>query len=117
MLDQHPGGNTTVDDVQGRFFALAGFGNLPGDMVFYDRKNDGRCKQMGAVRQVLSLMRQYIPWRRMTGRSTEITASSVLPCGASQDIRNLLACGENGCHLAMLSIVIVSSSAFVNGSH
>jgi len=83
MLDQHPGDNTTVVDVQGRFFALAGFGNLPGDMVFYDRKSDGRCKQMGAVRQILSLMRQYIPWRRMTGRSMEITASSVLPCGAS----------------------------------
>ena len=36
--------------VQGRFLALAGFGNLPGDVVFFDRKSDGRCKQMGAVR-------------------------------------------------------------------
>ena len=38
--------------VQGRFLALAGFGNLPGDIVFFDRKSDGRCKQMGAVRCV-----------------------------------------------------------------
>jgi hypothetical protein len=36
--------------LQGRFLALAGFGNLPGDIVFFDRKLDGRCKQMGAVR-------------------------------------------------------------------
>ena len=36
--------------LQGRFLALAGFGNLPGDVVFYDRKSDGRCKQMGAIR-------------------------------------------------------------------
>lgn len=36
--------------LQGRFLALAGFGNLPGDIVFFDRKPDGRCKQMGAVR-------------------------------------------------------------------
>ena len=34
----------------GRFFALAGFGNLPGDLVFYDKKLDGKCKQMGATR-------------------------------------------------------------------
>ena len=36
--------------MQGRFLALAGFGNLPGDIVFFDKKSDGRCKQMGAVR-------------------------------------------------------------------
>ena len=34
----------------GRFFALAGFGNLPGDLVFYDKKMDGKCRQMGATR-------------------------------------------------------------------
>ncbi|KAG2484504.1 hypothetical protein HYH03_016647 [Edaphochlamys debaryana] len=34
----------------GRFFAIAGFGNLPGEIVFYDRKASGSCKQMGAVR-------------------------------------------------------------------
>ncbi|EFJ45878.1 eukaryotic translation initiation factor [Volvox carteri f. nagariensis] len=34
----------------GRFFAIAGFGNLPGDIVFYDKKTSGTCKQMGAVR-------------------------------------------------------------------
>lgn len=34
----------------GRFLALAGFGNLPGDISFLDRKADGKCKPMGAVR-------------------------------------------------------------------
>ena len=36
--------------MQGRFLAIAGFGNLPGDVVFYDKKPDGKCKQMGAMR-------------------------------------------------------------------
>ena len=35
----------------GRFLCLAGFGNLPGDIVFYDKKADGKCKQMASVRQ------------------------------------------------------------------
>jgi Eukaryotic translation initiation factor eIF2A len=35
----------------GRFLAIAGFGNLPGDVVFYDRKADGKCKRMGAARR------------------------------------------------------------------
>ncbi|GAX75533.1 hypothetical protein CEUSTIGMA_g2976.t1 [Chlamydomonas eustigma] len=34
----------------GRFLAVAGFGNLPGDIIFYDKKASGTCKQMGAVR-------------------------------------------------------------------
>ena len=36
--------------MQGRFLALAGFGNLPGDVVFFDKKADGKCKQMAAMR-------------------------------------------------------------------
>ncbi|XRB05145.1 Eukaryotic translation initiation factor 2A [Pycnococcus provasolii] len=31
----------------GRFIALCGFGNLPGDVTFYDRKADGKCKKIG----------------------------------------------------------------------
>ncbi len=34
----------------GRFLALAGFGNLPGDLAFYDKKADGKCKPMGTTR-------------------------------------------------------------------
>lgn len=34
----------------GRFLCVAGFGNLPGDIVFFDKKASGACKQMGAVR-------------------------------------------------------------------
>ncbi len=34
----------------GRFLALAGFGNLPGDLVFYERKADGKWKQLAATR-------------------------------------------------------------------
>ena len=34
----------------GRFFVLAGFGNLPGDLAFYDKKADAKCKLMGSSR-------------------------------------------------------------------
>jgi len=42
--------NTIRWSPHSRFLALAGFGNLPGDIFFYDRKADGKCKQTGAVR-------------------------------------------------------------------
>lgn len=35
---------------QGRFLAIAGFGNLPGDVALYDRKADGKFKPMGSTR-------------------------------------------------------------------
>ena len=31
-------------DGMGRFFILGGFGNLPGDIAFYERKGDNSCK-------------------------------------------------------------------------
>lgn len=34
----------------GRFLVLAGIGNLPGDLAFYDKKADGKCKPMGQTR-------------------------------------------------------------------
>lgn len=34
----------------GRFLALCGFGNLPGDVVFLDRTADGKMRRMGEVR-------------------------------------------------------------------
>lgn len=49
--------NLTIDGhgtwpgvMQGRFLAVAGFGNLPGDILFFDKKPDGKLKQMGATR-------------------------------------------------------------------
>jgi hypothetical protein len=35
---------------QGRFLALCGFGNLPGDITFLDKKADGKCKVISQVR-------------------------------------------------------------------
>lgn len=34
----------------GRFLAVAGFGNLPGDIVFWDKKTSGTCRQIAAIR-------------------------------------------------------------------
>lgn len=34
----------------GRFLALAGFGNLPGDVAFFNKMKDGKCKHMGSTR-------------------------------------------------------------------
>ena len=37
---------------QGRFLVLAGIGNLPGDLAFFDKKADGKCRSMGNTRWV-----------------------------------------------------------------
>ncbi|KAK9828927.1 hypothetical protein WJX72_002838 [[Myrmecia] bisecta] len=51
MYDLGSGPHSTVRwNPQGRFLAVAGFGNLPGDIVFFDKKADGKCKQMGSNR-------------------------------------------------------------------
>ena len=49
--------NTTVGGLpavrwspHSRFLAMAGFGNLPGDIFFYDKKADGKCKRVGETR-------------------------------------------------------------------
>ena len=41
--------------LQSRFFAICGFGNLPGDVTFYDKKADGKCKIMSQVRYILDI--------------------------------------------------------------
>lgn len=48
----------------GRFFALAGFGNLPGDLVFYDKKADAKCKLMGSTRASNGVSLQWSPCGR-----------------------------------------------------
>ena len=40
----------------GRFLALAGFGNLPGDLVIHERKGDAKWKQLAATRWVPFIM-------------------------------------------------------------
>ena len=42
--------NTVRWNPFGRFLCLAGFGNLPGDMQFFDRKADGKYKVIGKAR-------------------------------------------------------------------
>ena len=49
-LMEPPAGLMHVQVLQGRFLALCGFGNLPGDITFLDKKADGKCKVMGQVR-------------------------------------------------------------------
>lgn len=48
----------------GRFFVLAGFGNLPGDMTFYDKKADCRCKVMGSTRASNGVSLEWSPCGR-----------------------------------------------------
>jgi translation initiation factor 2A len=42
--------NTVAWSPLSSFFAIGGFGNLPGDMEFFDRKADGKCKSMGKAK-------------------------------------------------------------------
>ncbi|WIA28435.1 hypothetical protein OEZ86_010979 [Tetradesmus obliquus] len=48
----------------GRFLAIAGFGNLPGDIVFYNKLSKGVCKQMGATRSASSVSAAWSPCGR-----------------------------------------------------
>lgn len=48
----------------GRFFVLAGFGNLPGDMTFYDKKADSKCKVMGSTRASNGVSLEWSPCGR-----------------------------------------------------
>jgi translation initiation factor 2A len=47
--------NTVRWNPFGRFICLAGFGNLPGDMRFFDRKADGKYKLIGKARAACSV--------------------------------------------------------------
>ena len=49
--------------VQGRFLAIAGFGNLPGDVALYDRKPDGKFKPMGSARCGPLVCAAHMHWR------------------------------------------------------
>ena len=45
----------------GRFLVLAGFGNLAGDVAFFDRKADGKLKPLGACRVENGVAAQWAP--------------------------------------------------------
>ena len=47
--------NTVRWNPFGRFVCLAGFGNLPGDIKFFDRKADGKYKLVGSTRAACSV--------------------------------------------------------------
>jgi uncharacterized protein with WD repeat len=47
--------NTVRWNPFGRFICLAGFGNLPGDIKFFDRKADGKYKLVGSTRAACSV--------------------------------------------------------------
>ena len=53
--------NTVRWNPWGRFVCLAGFGNLPGDMKFFDRKTDGKYKLVGATRAACSVTAEWSP--------------------------------------------------------
>jgi translation initiation factor 2A len=57
----------------GRFLVLAGFGNLPGDLAFFDRKADGKFKPMGSSRAENGVTLQWSPCGR------HVLAATVAP--------------------------------------
>ncbi|BDA46939.1 Eukaryotic translation initiation factor 2A [Coccomyxa sp. Obi] len=62
FYDLGSGGHNLVRwNPQGRFVAVAGFGNLPGDILFFDRKADGKLKQMGATRAENAVSLEWSP--------------------------------------------------------
>ncbi|KAK9918766.1 hypothetical protein WJX75_006714 [Coccomyxa subellipsoidea] len=62
FFDLGSGGHNLVRwNPQGRFVAVAGFGNLPGDILFFDKKADGKLKQMGATRADNAVSLEWSP--------------------------------------------------------
>lgn len=47
-----------------RFVLLAGFGNMPGDIRLFDKKNDNACKPMGGCRSQCSVLVEWSPCGR-----------------------------------------------------
>lgn len=66
VLFEVPAGpyNTARWNPFGRFLALAGFGNLPGDVALLDRKADGKCKPMAETRLANSVSLEWSPCGR-----------------------------------------------------
>eukprot|EP00884_Botryococcus_braunii_P023068 jgi/Botrbrau1/9445/Bobra.0252s0068.2 len=54
---------------QGRFIALAGFGNLPGDVALFDRK-DNKCTLMGSTRVENGVTAEWSPDGRLIAVAT-----------------------------------------------
>jgi translation initiation factor 2A len=53
--------NTVEWNPFSRFLILGGFGNLPGDIEFYDKKADGKCKVIGTVRAPCAVNCSWAP--------------------------------------------------------
>lgn len=62
--------NTVKWNPFGRFLFIGGFGNLPGDIQFYDKKADGKCKLMGKVRERDTVACHWAPDGRHVVTST-----------------------------------------------
>lgn len=54
----------------GRFLCLAGFGNLAGDLAFFDRKADGKLKPCGSARAAGGVSLEWSPCARLLLVST-----------------------------------------------
>lgn len=54
----------------GRFFVLGGFGNLAGDLAFYERKGDDSCKLLRSTRVPCTVDVEWAPDGRILATST-----------------------------------------------
>lgn len=99
----------------GRFFAIAGFGNLPGDVVFYDRKSDGKCKSMGATRwDPLFKFFCLVCAERLCCRVVKTSCSRAQPLAMFCHSRRLKPPTEKlGCGLVQVQIVMWCTASTV----
>lgn len=86
----------------GRFFAIAGFGNLPGDIVFYDKKSSGTCKQMGAVRSP-AVAAEWSPDGRML-----LTATTAPRLRVDNNVKVFTYYGEQKLHVPFATLLEAS---------
>eukprot|EP00775_Hariotina_reticulata_P012065 gene12064-12206_t len=76
----------------GRFLAIAGFGNLPGDVVFYNKLAKGNCKQMGATRSGSAVTAEWSPCGRFL-----MTATTAPRLRVDNNVRIFTYYGEKVC--------------------
>ncbi|PNW80053.1 hypothetical protein CHLRE_08g375900v5 [Chlamydomonas reinhardtii] len=83
----------------GRFFAICGFGNLPGDIMLFDKKTSGSCKQMGAVRSP-AVSAEWSPCGRLL-----LTATTAPRLRVDNNVKVFTYYGEQKAHVPFATLL------------
>ncbi|KAG2430016.1 hypothetical protein HYH02_013844 [Chlamydomonas schloesseri] len=95
----------------GRFFAICGFGNLPGDIMLFDKKTSGTCKQMGAVRSP-AVSAEWSPCGRLL-----LTATTAPRLRVDNNIKVFTYYGEQKAHVPFATLLDAAWRPVAKGAY